>query len=64
MTAIGAGAKDALAKHAAYKSPTRYYGILACVLSVTEDLAACIKTVFLEPSVRDVPMAHLVSVVT
>lgn len=64
LTAIGVTAKDALMKHAAFKSPTRYYGILACILSVTEDLAAYIKMVFLEPSVRNVPMNHLVSVIT
>lgn len=63
LTAIGTNAKEALMKHAAFKSPTRYYGILACILSVTEDLAECIKTVFFEPSVRNVPMNHLVSVI-
>lgn len=63
LTAIGANAKNALIRHATAKSPTRYYGILACVLSVTEDLAGYIKMAFLEPSVRSVPMNHLVSVV-
>ncbi|VVC41271.1 Zinc finger, nuclear hormone receptor-type,Nuclear hormone receptor, ligand-binding domain,Zinc [Cinara cedri] len=64
LTVIGANVKDALIRHATAKSPTRYYGILACILSVTEDLAGYIKIVFLEPSVRNVPMNHLVSVVT
>lgn len=63
LAVIGTNAKEALMKHAAFKSPTRYYGILACILSVTEDLAECIKMVFLEPSVRNVPMNHLVSVI-
>ncbi|KAL4131344.1 hypothetical protein QTP88_008675 [Uroleucon formosanum] len=64
LTAIGTNAKDALMKHAAFKSPTRYYGILACILSVTEDIAGYIKIIFFEPSVRNVPMNHLVSVIT
>ncbi|XP_025200699.1 nuclear receptor subfamily 2 group E member 1, partial [Melanaphis sacchari] len=64
LTAIGTNAKEALMKHAAFKSPTRYYGILACILSVTEDLAGYIKIIFFEPSVRNVPMNHLVSVIT
>lgn len=63
LTVIGANAKDSLMKHASLKSPTRYYGILACILSITEDLAGYIKIVFLEPSVRNVPMNHLVSVI-
>lgn len=64
LNTIGTNAKDALMKHAAFKSPTRYYGILACILSVTEDLAGYIKIIFFEPSVRNVPMNHLVSVIT
>lgn len=64
LNVIAANAKRALMKHAAIKSPTRYYGILACILSVTEDLAGYVKMVFLEPSVRNVPMDHLVSVIT
>lgn len=64
LTLIGTNAKNALMKRAALKSPTRYYGILACILSVTEDMAGYIKMVFLEPSVRNVPMNHLVSVIT
>jgi len=63
LTAIGANARDALMKHAAFKSPTRYYGILTCILSVTDDLARYLKIVFFEPSVRNVPMDHLVSVI-
>lgn len=63
LAVIGANAKDALMKHAASKSPTRYYEILTCILSVNDDLATYIKIVFLEPSVRNVPMNHLVSVI-
>lgn len=64
LTIIGTNAKNALMKHVAFKSPTRYYEILACILSVTEDLAGYIKIIFFEPSVRNVPMNHLVSVIT
>lgn len=64
LNVIAVNAKRALMKHATLKSPTRYYGILACILSVTEDLAGYVKMVFLEPSVRNVPIDHLVSVIT
>ncbi|XP_025425213.1 nuclear hormone receptor family member nhr-67 isoform X2 [Sipha flava] len=64
LTVIGTNAKDALMKHTSFKSPTRYFGILACILSITDDLAGYLKIVFFEPSVRNVPMNHLVSVIT
>ncbi|XP_050540305.1 nuclear receptor subfamily 2 group E member 1 isoform X2 [Daktulosphaira vitifoliae] len=64
LATLDINAKCALMKHVSMKSLTRYYGIITCILSVTENVSKCIKNVFFDPSIRDVPINHLISVIT
>ncbi|XP_050443008.1 COUP transcription factor 2 [Adelges cooleyi] len=64
LTIMDVNAKCALMNHVTTKSITRYYGLIANIISITDDLAEYIKAIFFESSIRIVPMHHLVSVVT